>query len=149
MRIHGLRIRRSLPFFADVMGHPGFVRGDDVSMPPPAKPADPDITFADTYEFGLGGRRLVLLSVPGGETIDSLVVWLPDDRVALVGNMFSALFGHFPNLMTLRGDRTQERTRVHRLRAARDRPRCRGADARPSRPGTRRRARPPGVRADT
>ena len=42
---------------------------------------------------------------PGGETIDSLVVWLPDDGVALVGNMFSALFGHFPNLVTVRGDR--------------------------------------------
>ncbi len=43
--------------------------------------------------------------MPGGETIDSLVVWLPDDGVALVGNMFSALFGHFPNLVTMRGDR--------------------------------------------
>ena len=43
--------------------------------------------------------------MPGGETIDSLVVWLPDDRIALVGNMFSALFGHFPNLVTMRGDR--------------------------------------------
>ena len=27
-RIHGLRIRRSLPFFADVMGQTGFARGD-------------------------------------------------------------------------------------------------------------------------
>ena len=43
--------------------------------------------------------------MPGGETIDSLVVWLPDDGVALAGNMFSALFGHFPNLVTVRGDR--------------------------------------------
>ena len=43
--------------------------------------------------------------MPGGETIDSLVVWLPEDRVALVGNMFSALFGLFPNLVTMRGDR--------------------------------------------
>jgi alkyl sulfatase BDS1-like metallo-beta-lactamase superfamily hydrolase len=105
VRIHGLRIRRSLPFFADVMGQPGYVRGDDVEMPPLAKPAVPDITFDDSYAFTLGDRRVELLSVPGGETIDSLVAWLPDDRVALVGNMFSALFGHFPNLMTVRGDR--------------------------------------------
>ena len=61
--------------------------------------------FDDTYAFECGGRRIECISVPGGETIDSLVVWLPDDGVALVGNMFSALFGHFPNLVTMRGDR--------------------------------------------
>ena len=104
-RIHGLRIRRSLPFFADVMGQTGYARGDDATIPPLAKPARPDITFADTYTFECGGRHVELLSVRGGETIDSLVVWLPADRIALVGNMFSALFGHFPNLVTMRGDR--------------------------------------------
>jgi alkyl sulfatase BDS1-like metallo-beta-lactamase superfamily hydrolase len=105
VRIHGLRIRRSLPFFAAVMGQPGYARGDDVTIPPTPKPAEPDITFADRYELTCGGRAVELLSVPGGETIDSLVVWLPADRVALVGNMFSALFGHFPNLVTVRADR--------------------------------------------
>jgi alkyl sulfatase BDS1-like metallo-beta-lactamase superfamily hydrolase len=105
VRIHGLRIRRSLPFFADVMGQTGYARGDDATIPPLAKPADADITFDDTYAFTCGDRHFELLSVPGGETIDSLVVWLPDDRIALVGNMFSALFGHFPNLVTMRGDR--------------------------------------------
>ncbi len=105
VRIHGLRIRRSLPFFAEVMGQPDYVRGDEVSLPPLAKPAHPDISFDDRYELAPGGRRIGLLSVPGGETIDSLIIWLPDDRVALAGNMFSALFGHFPNLVTLRGDR--------------------------------------------
>lgn len=104
-RIHGFRIRRSLPFFAAVMGRPGFVRGDPVEIPPMATPAAPDITFDDTYSFELGGRRFELLAVPGGETTDSLVVWLPDDRIALAGNMFSALFGHFPNLVTMRGDK--------------------------------------------
>ena len=88
-RIHGLRIRRSLPFFADVIGQPDFARGDDADIPPLPKPAHADITFDDRYDLTYGGRRIELLSVPGGETIDSLVVWLPDDRVALVGNMFS------------------------------------------------------------
>ena len=104
-RIHGFRIRRSLPFFAAVMGQPGFVRGDDAEIPPKPKVVTPDIAFADHHTIELGGRTVELLSVPGGETIDSLVVWLPDERVALVGNMFSALFGHFPNLVTMRGDR--------------------------------------------
>ncbi|HUI48416.1 MAG TPA: alkyl sulfatase dimerization domain-containing protein, partial [Acidimicrobiia bacterium] len=106
IRIHGFRIRRSLPFFADVMGQPGFVRGDaDVEIPPLAKPAEPDVVFDDVHRFECGGRVVECISVPGGETIDSLAVWLPDDGVALVGNMFSALFGHFPNLVTMRGDR--------------------------------------------
>jgi alkyl sulfatase BDS1-like metallo-beta-lactamase superfamily hydrolase len=104
-RIHALRIRRSLPFFADVIGQPDFARGDDAEIPPLPKPAHADITFDDRYDLTHGGRRIELLGVPGGETIDSLVVWLPEDRIALVGNMFSALFGHFPNLMTVRGDR--------------------------------------------
>jgi glyoxylase-like metal-dependent hydrolase (beta-lactamase superfamily II) len=104
-RIHGFRIRRSLPFFAPVMGQPGFVRGDDAEIPPRPTVVEPDILFDDMYAFELGGRRFELLSVPGGETTDSLVVWLPEDRIALVGNMFSALFGHFPNLVTMRGDR--------------------------------------------
>jgi alkyl sulfatase BDS1-like metallo-beta-lactamase superfamily hydrolase len=34
-----------------------------------------------------------------------MCVWLPRQRIAFVGNVFSALFGHFPNLVTLRGDR--------------------------------------------
>ena len=105
VRIHGFRIRRSLPFFADVMGQPGFARGDDVEIPPLAKPAEPDIVFDHTYSFACGTRRVECLSVSGGETIDSLVVWLPDCGVAIVGNIFSALFGHFPNLVTMRGDR--------------------------------------------
>src|SRR3954454_911420 len=105
VRIHGLRIRRSLPFFADVMGQPGYVRGDDATIPPLPARARADVTFDDTLALEVGGRELVLCSVPGGETIDSLVVWLPAERVALVGNLFSALFGHFPNLVTLRGDR--------------------------------------------
>jgi alkyl sulfatase BDS1-like metallo-beta-lactamase superfamily hydrolase len=104
-RIHGFRIRRSLPFFAAVMGQPGYARGDDATIPPVPNAAHADITFDDSYTFDCGGRRIELIGVPGGETIDSLVVWLPDDRVALVGNMFSALFGHFPNLVTMRGDR--------------------------------------------
>jgi alkyl sulfatase BDS1-like metallo-beta-lactamase superfamily hydrolase len=105
VRIHGFRIRRSLPFFADVMGQTGYARGDDATIPPLAKPAHADITFDKSYDVTCGGRTLELISVPGGETIDSLVVWLPEDRIALVGNMFSALFGHFPNLVTVRGDR--------------------------------------------
>lgn len=104
-RIHPFRIRRSLPFFAAVMGQPDYVRGDEVAVPPEPDYVTPDVCFDDDYAFELGSRRFELLSVPGGETIDSLVVWLPEERIALVGNMFSALFGHVPNLVTVRGDK--------------------------------------------
>jgi len=107
-RIHAFRIRRSLPFFAAVMGQPGFARGDDAEIPPKPRFVTPDLAFDDTLALDAGGRRLDLLHVPGGETIDSLVVWLPDDGIALVGNMFSALFGHVPNLVTMRGDRMRD-----------------------------------------
>jgi alkyl sulfatase BDS1-like metallo-beta-lactamase superfamily hydrolase len=68
----------------------------------------PDLTFDDHYEIELGGLRIELLSTPGGETTDSMVVWLPEHEVCFCGNLFSALFGHFPNLVTVRGDRYRE-----------------------------------------
>jgi len=62
-------------------------------------------TFHDSHAFEVGGRRFELLSVPGGETVDSLVVWLPQDRIVFTGNMTGPIFGHVPNLYTVRGER--------------------------------------------
>ena len=42
---------------------------------------------------------------PGGETTDSLVVWLPDDATVFTGNLFGPILGHVPNLYTIRGDK--------------------------------------------
>jgi alkyl sulfatase BDS1-like metallo-beta-lactamase superfamily hydrolase len=67
-----------------------------------------DLDFADTLTLEVGGRRLELISVPGGETTDSLVIWLPDERICLCGNTFGPLFGHIPNLVTMRGDRYRD-----------------------------------------
>jgi alkyl sulfatase BDS1-like metallo-beta-lactamase superfamily hydrolase len=68
---------------------------------------DPVITttFLDEHSFELGGRRFELYSVRGGETLDSLVVWMPKERSVFTGNMTGPLFGHVPNLYTLRGDK--------------------------------------------
>jgi alkyl sulfatase BDS1-like metallo-beta-lactamase superfamily hydrolase len=62
-------------------------------------------TFIDRHEFTLGGRRFELLSVKGGETLCSLAVWMPTERIVFTGNMTGPIFGHVPNLYTLRGDR--------------------------------------------
>ena len=69
---------------------------------------EPTTTFSDRLDLSVGGRELVLLSVPGGETTDALVIWLPDSRTAFTGNVFGPLFGHVPNLVTMRGDRYRD-----------------------------------------
>ena len=89
----------------------------------PELPPDPvpTITFDDTYLFTVGDTRVELLAVPGGETTDSLVVWLPDERVAFNGNMLGPMYLHVPNLYTVRGDKLRSALRyvesVDRLRA--------------------------------
>ena len=67
-----------------------------------------DLDFEDTLTLEVGGRRMELISVPGGETNDSLVVWLPEERICLCGNTFGPIFGHIPNLVTIRGDRYRD-----------------------------------------
>jgi alkyl sulfatase BDS1-like metallo-beta-lactamase superfamily hydrolase len=69
---------------------------------------EPTITFEDRLEIELGGERLELIATPGGETLDSMVIWMPERKICFAGNLFSALFGHFPNLVTIRGDRYRD-----------------------------------------
>ena len=71
----------------------------------------PMLDFDDRLELTVGGRRIELLSTPGGETTDSLVVWVPDERTVFTGNLFGPCFGHVPNLVTMRGDRYREAPR--------------------------------------
>jgi glyoxylase-like metal-dependent hydrolase (beta-lactamase superfamily II) len=73
---------------------------------PPAPPeVVPDITVDRRYEFDLGGRRFEVISTPGGETLDSVTVWMPKERVAFTGNLFGPVFLAMPNLCTTRGDK--------------------------------------------
>lgn len=76
--------------------------------PPPQSVPAPTMVVDDELVIDLGGRILELLATPGGETTDSLVVWLPDEDICLCGNVFGALFGHIPNLVTVRGDRYRD-----------------------------------------
>jgi alkyl sulfatase BDS1-like metallo-beta-lactamase superfamily hydrolase len=65
----------------------------------------PDITFESRLALRVGDLEIELYAAPGGETVDSLVVWLPQHRIALLSNLFGPLFPHFPNFNTLRGDK--------------------------------------------
>jgi glyoxylase-like metal-dependent hydrolase (beta-lactamase superfamily II) len=78
-----------------------------VGAAPQARP-EPTVTFEDSLELDFGGRRLELLAVPGGETTDALAVWLPESRTVFTGNLTGPLFGHVPNLVTMRGDRYRD-----------------------------------------
>lgn len=94
--LHPFYVRRILKLWGS------FIDVDTSQLPPePVLTA----TFIDSYNVELGGRRIVLLSTPGGETTDALVVWLPGDRTVFIGNLLGPVFGHVPNLYTIRGDK--------------------------------------------
>jgi len=67
-----------------------------------------DIAVEGRHEFTLGGVEVVVISQPGAETNDSVIVWLPQHRIVFTGNLFGCPFGHFPNLVTIRGDRYRD-----------------------------------------
>ena len=69
---------------------------------------EPTTTFDRRHAMTVGGRTFELAWTPGGETTDSIVVWLPEERILFSGNLFGPLFGHVPNLMTIRGDRYRD-----------------------------------------
>lgn len=61
--------------------------------------------FRDSYRFDVGGRELRLFATPSGETLDSMVVWLPEEKVLFTGNLLGAIYGALPHFYTPRGDR--------------------------------------------
>jgi alkyl sulfatase BDS1-like metallo-beta-lactamase superfamily hydrolase len=97
-RIHRFRVAHSAPFFPEAVGRA------EQNLHVQARP-EPTRTFDDRDDFELGGVRFGLHATPGGETVDGMCIALPDRGVVFTGNVFGALFGHFPNLVTLRGDR--------------------------------------------
>ena len=68
----------------------------------------PDVLVKDKLVFELGGISFEIIALPGAETNDSLIVWLPQHKICFTGNLFGCPFGHFPNLVTIRGDRYRE-----------------------------------------
>lgn len=106
-RIKGFRQRRNLRFYPEFLGplHASGPPSADGGLGPAQSVARPDVTFAKEHRFELGGMRFELHAVPGGETVDSALVWLPEHRILFSGNVLGPLFPHLPNLYTIRGDR--------------------------------------------
>lgn len=104
-RIAALRMRTAGIWF-DLSGR----RAKEIAAENPGVPMrqdkpDPDLTFDRRLGLRVGELDLELIATPGGETIDSCVVWLPQHGICLISNLVGPLFPHFPNLNTLRGDR--------------------------------------------
>jgi glyoxylase-like metal-dependent hydrolase (beta-lactamase superfamily II) len=106
-RLKTYRYRRNVRFYPEFLRPlaPGEDPGRESGLGPKQSVARPDVTFEEEYRFELGGMRFELFSAPGGETIDSALVWLPQHRILFSGNALGPLFPHMPNLYTIRGDR--------------------------------------------
>lgn len=88
----------------------------------PTREVVPDFFVGDEgHAFDLGGRRFEIIWTPGGETRSAVIVWLPIEKIAFVGNLFGPLFGNHPNLNTMRGDKPRSALQfidsVRKLRA--------------------------------
>lgn len=101
--LHDFYAKRSNKLWGSVLGKRGDIKNQIVE-------AELDITFADTYRFDLGDKPIELHATPGGESRDSLVVYLPEDGILFTGNLFGPIFGHLPNLYTIRGDKIRSAT---------------------------------------
>ncbi len=108
LRLSHFRPARSGFAFAETIGKALRYVQANGGAPTAQSHPEPTLTFEDEYSFELGGERFELFSVPGGETVDSLAIWMPERGACFTGNLFSALFGHIPNLVTIRGDRYRE-----------------------------------------
>lgn len=74
--------------------------------PPPVPPRIvPDVQVVNRFEFAVGGKRFEVIKVPGGETLCSVIVWLPDEKTVFTGNLFGPVWRSMPNLTTTRGDK--------------------------------------------
>lgn len=65
----------------------------------------PDILVDRKLTIEVGGRTFELISTPEGETVDSLTVWMPTEKIAFTGNVFGPVWLSMPFLNTLRGDK--------------------------------------------
>lgn len=107
-RLEAFRARNAAFAWIDaIVAATEHARAAGIGAAPQARP-EPTRTVEDRLTLVVGGRRMVLLSVPGGETTDSLAVWLPEESTVFTGNLFGPLFAHVPNLVTMRGDRYRD-----------------------------------------
>jgi alkyl sulfatase BDS1-like metallo-beta-lactamase superfamily hydrolase len=81
----------------------GMMRRDG---PPPVPPkVIPNLEVEDRHAFEQGGRKFEVIKLPGGETLCTVNLWMPDERIVFTGNVFGPVWRAMPNLTTTRGDK--------------------------------------------
>lgn len=98
-RLQGFFARRNAAQFGGEVGRGVSENAAGQSPGNYAATVDATILFDDRYDLELGGVKLEIHHAPG-ETYDHLAVWIPEWKIAFVGDNF---YGSFPNLYTLRG----------------------------------------------
>jgi glyoxylase-like metal-dependent hydrolase (beta-lactamase superfamily II) len=73
-------------------------------VPSPEEVA-PDILVDRRLTLDVGQRTFELISAPEGETVDNIVVWMPQEKIVFTGNTFGPVWLSMPFLNTLRGDK--------------------------------------------
>jgi len=77
--------------------------------PPPKPPVIvPDVEVATSLAFAQGGRAFEVVKTPGGESLDSVFVWMPQEKTVFTGNLFGPVWRAMPNLVTMRGDNLRQ-----------------------------------------
>ena len=82
----------------------GAVLGTNARPPDPG-PIEPDLFVDREMTLDVGQRRFEIISTPEGETVDNLTVWMPQEKIAFIGNVHGPVWLSFPFLNTLRGDK--------------------------------------------
>ncbi len=62
----------------------------------------------ESFSFEQGGIRFEVIPTPGAEGADNVCLWLPDQKILLSGDFFGPIFPQFPNIFTMRGEKTRK-----------------------------------------
>lgn len=70
--------------------------------------AEPTIVIdREPYQFTVGGEDFVVYHTPGAEGNDNIFLWMPKQKILFTGDVFGHMFGMWPNLTTIRGERAR------------------------------------------
>lgn len=65
------------------------------------------VVDSEPYEFTAGGQKFVVHHTPGAEGNDNISLWMPEKKILFTGDFFGHMFGMWPNLTTIRGERAR------------------------------------------
>lgn len=85
----------------------GTIKGRDQAVPT----VTPDVLVDERHTFSVGDKTFEVISTPGGESLDSVIVWMAEERIVFTGNLFGPVFMSMPNFCTVRGDKPRSARR--------------------------------------